>query len=118
MQRLLFRDWRFALLWAIGLTFSVAAFFSEGGGHEQLEQQADQIRANRATQAEMLNGPVNPESATGAMEPGSENEMEHQFGDPVADTAPLDPGFEPPAAAARAPGTNQQAGEPDQTAQP
>ena len=47
MQQLLFRDWRFALLWAIGLTAGVAAFFSQGGGHEQLVKSAAEIKAAR-----------------------------------------------------------------------
>jgi hypothetical protein len=32
----LFRDWRFALLWVIGISALAAAFFAKGGGHEDL----------------------------------------------------------------------------------
>lgn len=48
MYQLIFRNWKVAALWAVGLTASVGAFFSDGGGHEQLEHSADQIRESRA----------------------------------------------------------------------
>lgn len=48
MYQLIFRDWKIALLWAIGLTASTAAFFERDGGHDQLEASAAQIRAQKA----------------------------------------------------------------------
>lgn len=51
MYQLIFRDWKIALLWAIGLTASTAAFFEGGGGHDKLEASAAQIRAQREQQA-------------------------------------------------------------------
>jgi hypothetical protein len=48
MHRALFTNWKFALLWAVGISASVAAFFAEGGGHEQLEASAEQIRDKRS----------------------------------------------------------------------
>jgi hypothetical protein len=47
MQRALFTSWKIALLWVIGISASVAAFFADGGGHEQLEASAEQIREKR-----------------------------------------------------------------------
>lgn len=47
MYELIFRNWKFALLWAIGLTASAAAFFERGGGNEQLEARAQEIRQQR-----------------------------------------------------------------------
>ncbi|WP_374284299.1 hypothetical protein [Novosphingobium sp.] len=44
MYQLIFRNWKFALLWAIGLTASATAFFERGGGNEQLEARTQQIR--------------------------------------------------------------------------
>lgn len=47
MYQLIFRNWKFALLWALGLTASVATFFERGGGNERLEASARQIRSQR-----------------------------------------------------------------------
>jgi hypothetical protein len=88
MQRLLFRDWRFALLWAIGLTASVAAFFSQGGGHEDLARRTDEIKASRQAM-EQSAGEAQPQPA---VEPTVIEEDEGpSFGEPQLDTTPLDP---------------------------
>ena len=47
MQKLIFRNRWIALVWALGLLMSTVAFFGEGGGSEQLDQAATQIRAKR-----------------------------------------------------------------------
>ena len=56
MHELIFRNWKFALLWAIGLTASAAAFFEKDGGQAQLQRSAEQIRAQR----EQLGAPPPP----------------------------------------------------------
>ena len=88
MQHLLFRDWRFALLWAIGLTASVAAFFSQGGGHEELAKSTREIEAARQAQDETSANPA-PDAATTAT--AIEEDEGPAFGDPQLDTTPLDP---------------------------
>ncbi|MCZ8322005.1 MAG: hypothetical protein ACK442_14640 [Novosphingobium sp.] len=113
MQQLLFRDWRFALLWAIGLTASVAAFFSEGGGHEQLSQQTEQIRAERAGQADAASTGLAANGAAAMSAPADQEEAEPQFGEPMLDARPLDPAAEPVPDEEFA-----KAGEPDQPVQP
>ena len=50
MYQLIFRDVRIAALWVIGIAASVALFFSEGGGQQQLAQTADEIQSKRAAQ--------------------------------------------------------------------
>lgn len=95
MQQLLFRDWRFALLWAIGLTASAAAFVSAGGGHEELAEGAEEIRASRQGDGAMT---VPPEPAAAAAPdpavqsvPVAEEDEGPRFGEPQLDTTPLDP---------------------------
>lgn len=92
MQQLLFRDWRFALLWAVGLTALLAAFFSEGGGHEQLIEKAEQISANRDAQADSAAG-----KASAVAPPASQDEEadEAAFEEPEAETPLQDPAPEP-----------------------
>lgn len=48
MQQL-FRNWKFAALWAVGISASIGTFFTEGGGHEELELSAKQIRERRGS---------------------------------------------------------------------
>ena len=48
MTQLLFRNRWFALLWALGLCFTISRFFGDGGGQEQLAKAADDIRSKRA----------------------------------------------------------------------
>jgi hypothetical protein len=93
MYRSLFSNWKFALLWAIGISASVAAFFADGGGHEQLEVSAQQIRDKRsnpyredAEAAEPINAPAPAASAASA----SEDEDE----EPAFDEPALDPGMD------------------------
>ena len=43
MYQLIFRNWKFAALWAIGISASVAAFFEPGGWQEQLAASAGKI---------------------------------------------------------------------------
>ncbi len=52
MYQLIFRNWKFALLWAIGLTASTAAFFERGGGNDQLAARAQEIRQQRQGSAQ------------------------------------------------------------------
>ncbi len=51
MNQLIFRNWKFALLWAIGIFASIGAFFANDGGHEKLEQAAVQISEARSSSA-------------------------------------------------------------------
>jgi hypothetical protein len=88
MHRALFNSWKFALLWAIGISASVAAFFADGGGHEQLEASAEQIREKRGSpyrqEAEAAR-PV-PQPAVAAVDPATEDEPdEPEFGEPMFD---------------------------------
>jgi hypothetical protein len=48
MTKLLFRNRWFALAWAIALCFSIARFFDVGGGQQELQEKAAEIRAARA----------------------------------------------------------------------
>ena len=51
MNQLIFRNWKFALLWAIGTIASIGAFFADDGGHKKLEQVAVQVSESRSTPA-------------------------------------------------------------------
>ena len=91
MHRALFTNWKFALLWAIGISASIAAFFSEGGGHEQLAESAQQIREKRGNSyrelAETAAPVARPSAAT--PEPADEGELaEPEFGEPSLDPGP------------------------------
>ncbi len=108
MQQLLFRDWRMALLWAVGLTAGVAAFFAEGGGHEDLAKSADQIRAARHVTDNAASGPAPGATPTQAPVPVAEEEDGPGFGEPMADTTPLDPTPPDEAASAGSPGVEAQ----------
>jgi hypothetical protein len=107
VHQTLFKSWKIAALWAIGISASIAAFFSEGGGHEQLAESAQQIREKRGNSyredAEIAPPVVRPSAA--ASVPDEEDEpAEPEFGDPS-----LDPGMgdgeqgEPAPASASAP---------------
>ena len=51
MMQLLFRNRFAALAWVCMSLFSAAAFVSDGGGHEQLDRAAAQIKAERVQAA-------------------------------------------------------------------
>jgi hypothetical protein len=51
MQQLIFRNWKFALLWAVGTIASIGAFFADDGGHKKLEQAAAKVSESRSTPA-------------------------------------------------------------------
>lgn len=82
----LFRDWRYALLWVIGISAMATAYFAEGGGYEDLQ-------ARSAAQSP----PGAPPAAVRASsQPSGPNavaldEKAPRFGDPVLDTTPFDP---------------------------
>ncbi len=95
MYQLIFRNWKFALLWAIGLTASAAAFLERGGGHEQLEASARQIRAQHEQTAAAPAPPV----------PQATERL-----DPLPEDAVSDEGDGPPEAEA----VNDQAEAPDE----
>lgn len=85
MHRALFTNWKFALLWAIGISASVAAFFADGGGHEQLEASAQQIREKRSNPYRKDAEPeVQPAAVAPAPAPEAEPE-EPAFGEPMSD---------------------------------
>lgn len=91
----LFRDWRFALLWVVGISALAAAYFAQGGGHEQL-----------------LATPQPEAAATGLAPGGSQRhvvgpaavaeggEEQSNFGEPVMDTTGFEPSPAEPAEAA------------------
>ena len=92
IYQLLFRNWKLALLWALGVSASVGAFFAEGGRHEQLEANVATIREQRshaapatapvAAQASPSPGAVaNEDEDAGEVHgQGSENEAEDDAG--------------------------------------
>jgi hypothetical protein len=82
MTQLLFRDWRFALLWAIGISASVAAFFADGGGQERLAANAQEIREKRG--AAHRQGANEAQPIAGAPE-SEEEPAEPAFGEPMSD---------------------------------
>ncbi len=47
MQKLLFRNRYFAAIWALAMLASVAAFFGNDGGNQQIEEAAKAIRAQK-----------------------------------------------------------------------
>ncbi len=51
MYQLIFRNWKFAGLWAIGTMASVGAYFADGGGPEKLDQAAAQAAAHQTAVA-------------------------------------------------------------------
>lgn len=87
MHRALFNSWKFALLWAIGISASVAAFFADGGGHEQLEASAEQIREKRGNADRTETPESEPvEQPAPAATPSEEDEPdEPAFGEPMVD---------------------------------
>jgi hypothetical protein len=87
MHRVLFSSWKIALLWAIGISASVAAFFADGGGHEQLEVSAEQIREKRGNADRQETAEPQPaEQPAPATTPSEEDEPdEPAFGEPMVD---------------------------------
>lgn len=83
MYQLIFRDWKVALLWAIGLTASTAAFFESGGGHDQLAQSAAQIRAQRVQQAALPAYPP-PSAQPARAEPQPDSQPSGEGGEEAA----------------------------------
>jgi hypothetical protein len=75
MYQALFRSWKIAALWALGVSAGVAAFFADDGGQEQLERNTELIREGRA------GGPVEP--ASGAAETAEAEADEAAFGEPM-----------------------------------
>jgi hypothetical protein len=80
----LFRDWRFALLWVVGISALAAAFFARGGGHEELLAKPQPEASATAPAPAASPAPVAAPAAD------AEDEQE-KFGEPVMDTT----GFEP-----------------------
>jgi hypothetical protein len=87
MHRALFNSWKIALLWVIGISASVAAFFADGGGHEQLEASAGQIREKRGNADRTETAAAKPAvQAAPAETPSEEAEPEEPaFDEPMAD---------------------------------
>ena len=82
MYQLIFRNWKFALLWAIGLTASAAAFFERGGGNDQLVARAQEIRQQRQGSPQ----PAAIASQPAAQEPPQAEEADAEQGDGPATT--------------------------------
>lgn len=86
MYQLIFRNWKFAALWAIGISASVAAFFEPGGGQEQLAVSAEKIETARALQDSVASLPVPPIEEVAVDEPLSEEDAAAaEAGAPVMD---------------------------------
>jgi hypothetical protein len=76
----LFRDWRFALLWVIGISAMTAAYFSDGTIRDQ----------------QLAKSPASPAPAAVQLKPGPSaigpaEDKSPGFGEPVMDTTPFDP---------------------------
>lgn len=82
----LFRDWRYALLWVIGITTIATAYFAKGGGHEDLLAQSSGQPATRSQQVPAA-AQGHPQGAAAA----PIDDKAPQFGEPVLDTTPFDP---------------------------
>jgi hypothetical protein len=93
MHRALFSSWKIALLWVIGISASVAAFFADGGGHEQLEANAAQIREKRGNALRKETGgppPVGQPAPAATSDEEAEPE-EPPFGEPMVDEVEGEP---------------------------
>jgi hypothetical protein len=53
MYRLLFSNWKLALIWAVGICASTGFFFA-GRGDEQLTASADQVAGNSAAELDQI----------------------------------------------------------------
>ncbi|MDP3907844.1 hypothetical protein [Novosphingobium sp.] len=99
MYQLIFRNWKFAALWAIGISASVAAFFEPGGGQEQLAASAEKIETARAIESSVVSLPAPAPDDVAVDEPLSEEDAAAaEAGAPVTDnTVPAenDPTEEP-----------------------
>lgn len=99
MYQLIFRNWKFAALWAIGISASVAAFFEPGGGQEQLAASAEKIETARTLENNVASLPAPPVDEVVVDEPLSEEEVAvAEAGAPVMDStvpAENDPTEEP-----------------------
>lgn len=71
MYQLLFRNWKLALVWALGVSISVGLFFAEGGRHEELESNVEKIRAGRGQSAP---APTPGPAAAAAVNPPASDE--------------------------------------------
>lgn len=86
MYQLIFRNWKFAALWAIGISASVAAFFEPGGGQEQLAASAEKIETARALENNVASLPAPPIDEVAVDEPLSEEDAAAaEAGAPVMD---------------------------------
>jgi hypothetical protein len=82
----LFGDWRFALLWVIGISAMTAAYFSDGTVRDQ----------------QLAKSPARPAPAAVQLKPGPlaigpAEDKSPGFGEPVMDTTPFDPNPADPA---------------------
>lgn len=87
MYQLLFRNWKVALLWAIGVSASVGAFFADGGRHEQMEAEIGMIREQRSHAAAPQASPsaepqAAPAPAAAQAEAGSDEEEDAGWAQP------------------------------------
>ena len=88
MYQLIFRNWKFAALWAIAISGSVAAFFEPGGGQEQLAASAEKIETARALQDSVAKLPAPPIEEVAVDEPLSEDDAAAaEAGAPVMDNS-------------------------------
>ena len=83
MTQLLFRNRWFALLWALGLCFTISRFFGDGGGQEQLAKAADDIRSKRAAAQAQSRAQAEYEESEGARQ-DSEAQYDAEYSDSPA----------------------------------
>ena len=87
MYQLIFRNWKFAALWAIGISASVAAFFEPGDGQEQLAASAEKIESAKALESAVVAQPAPPMDEVAIDDPLSEEDAAAaEAGAPVMDT--------------------------------
>ncbi len=77
MNQLIFRNWKFAILWVIGTMASVGAFFADGGGQKKLEQAAVQVSKSQTTVAPAQSDSIDNEATDDGFT--SDKELESQF---------------------------------------
>lgn len=93
MPKFIFRSRWIAIVWAMGVLFSIGTFFSDGGGQEKLTQAASDIRAKQqatVNQAQVAQANVEVAEIEDAAEDGGFAGDEAIRPDPVRGAA-IDP---------------------------
>lgn len=84
----LFRDWRFALLWVVGISAMATAFVADRNDQDQ-----SLVRAHAQEPMPASTGAAMAalQSSPAAVETEPDEEATDKFGAPVMDTTPFDP---------------------------